>query len=99
MSLPLTRQEADKIAWLARLRLEDAEIETLARQLGQILEYIDILGEVDTEDVEPMAHAVDVANVFRDDAVRESLPRDAALANAPRSDGQCFLVPEILESS
>jgi aspartyl-tRNA(Asn)/glutamyl-tRNA(Gln) amidotransferase subunit C len=58
-----------------------------------------MLNEVDTDDVEPMAHAVEVTNVLREDAVRESLPREAALANAPKTDGECFLVPPILEHS
>jgi aspartyl-tRNA(Asn)/glutamyl-tRNA(Gln) amidotransferase subunit C len=71
----------------------------VAAQLARILDYVEMLNEVDTDDVEPMAHAVEVTNVLREDAVRESLPREAALANAPKTDGECFLVPPILEHS
>ena len=96
MSTFLKREDVTKVALLARLKLSDDEIESFTSQLGQVLEYVEILNELDTADIEPMAHAVDVSNVFREDEVRESLPRDAALANAPKTDGQCFLVPQIL---
>ena len=62
----------------------------MTEQLGGILGYMDLLGEVDTTGVEPMAHARDLANVFRDDVVRPSLDRDQALANAPHRDGVLF---------
>jgi aspartyl-tRNA(Asn)/glutamyl-tRNA(Gln) amidotransferase subunit C len=54
------------------------------------------LSELDTEEVEPMAHAVEVTNVFRADEPRPSLAREEALANAPEQDGQCYLVPAVL---
>jgi aspartyl-tRNA(Asn)/glutamyl-tRNA(Gln) amidotransferase subunit C len=88
-----------KVARLARLKLTPDEQEQMAAQLARILDYVEMLNEVDTDDVEPMAHAVEVTNVLREDAVRESLPREAALANAPKTDGECFLVPPILEHS
>ncbi len=64
-------------------------------QLGDILGYMHLLGEVDTAHVEPMAHARDMANVFRDDVARPSLDREEALANAPHRDEQCYLVPAV----
>lgn len=99
MSSPLTREDVRKIAHLARLKLSDDELETYTAQLGRVLEYVDILNEVDTADVEPMAHGADVSNVFRDDEVRPSLKRAEALANAPKTDGEYFLVPPVLEGS
>jgi len=99
MAAPLTLEEVSKAALLARLKLTDDELKTLTAQLGRVLGYVDILNEVDTEDVEPMAHAVEVANVFRDDAAGESLSRDDALSNAPMTDGKSFLVPQILEGA
>ena len=92
----MNREEVVKIALLARLKLTDDELDRFTSQLGQVLQYVDILNEVDTEDVEPMAHAVELFNVFRDDEVRESLARNEALSNAPKTDGRCFLVPPIL---
>lgn len=97
MSARLTRADVLKVANLGRLRLTDAEIDDCTEKLGRILEYVELLNEVDTENVDPLVHAVELSNVFRDDAVVPSLPRDAALANAPKSDGRFFLVPQILD--
>ena len=99
MSTALTREEVAKVAILARLKLTDDEVDVFTSQMGKILEYVDILNDVDTEDVEPMAHAVELSNVFRADEVRESLDRDEALDNAPKTDGQFFLVPQILDGA
>jgi aspartyl-tRNA(Asn)/glutamyl-tRNA(Gln) amidotransferase subunit C len=93
----LAPEDVRKVASLARLKLTDDEIAEFSEQLGNVLEYVEVLNELDVTDVEPMAHAAEVTNVLRDDAIAESLPRDAALANAPRSDGRFFLVPQILE--
>ena len=98
MTTPLSREEVAKVALLARLKLSAPELELLTTQLGQVLTYVDILNEVDTENVEPMAHAVELSNIFRDDEERPSLSREAALANAPKSDGRYFLVPQILDA-
>ena len=94
--MPLTRQEVERVSLLARLALSDAELDTMTRQLGQVVTYVELLSELNTDDVEPMAHAVDVSNVFADDEVRPSLPREAALANAPHQDGEFYLVPAVL---
>ena len=94
--MALTRADVEKVALLARLRLSDAELETMTGQLAQIVGYVDLLSEVDTEGVEPMAHAVEVTNVFAADEVRPSLPRDEALATAPRHNGRGYLVPAVL---
>ncbi|MCP4193199.1 MAG: Asp-tRNA(Asn)/Glu-tRNA(Gln) amidotransferase subunit GatC [Planctomycetaceae bacterium] len=94
--MSLTRQEVEKVALLARLQLTEDELTTMTSQLGQILEYVDQLRELDTEGVEPMAHAVEMSNVFAEDEVRESLPRDQVLANAPKRDDECYRVPAVL---
>ena len=97
MEKTLTREEVEKVAVLARLKLSDAELDMFTAQLGKVLEYVAILNEVNTDDVEPMAHAVEMKNVFRDDLPTPSLSREQALANAPKTDGKFFLVPQILE--
>ena len=94
--MSLTRQDVEKVALLARLQLTDDELALMTEQLTQIVGYVDQLAEVDTDGVEPMAHAVEVANVFADDEVRPSLPREAALANAPRRNDRGYLVPAVL---
>jgi aspartyl-tRNA(Asn)/glutamyl-tRNA(Gln) amidotransferase subunit C len=92
----LTRADVEKVALLARLQLSDAELDAMTGQLAQIIGYVDLLGEVNTEGVEPMAHAVEVTNVFAEDRVEPSLPREAALANAPRHNDRGYLVPAVL---
>lgn len=95
----LSPADVQKVALLARLKLTEAELDDCANKLGQILDYFTLLNEVDTAGVEPMVHAVEMSDVFREDEVRPSLPRQAALANAPKTDGEFFLVPQILEGS
>lgn len=94
--MSISRTDVEKVALLARLQLTDAELETMTDQLAQIVGYVDQLAEVDTEGVEPMAHAIELANVFKDDRVAASLAREAALANAPHHDGRGYLVPAVL---
>jgi len=96
--MSLTRQDVEKVSLLARLRLGETELETLRGELAQIISYVDQLSEVDTEGVEPMAHAVEVSNVFASDEVKPSLDRDEALANAPHRNKRGYLVPPVLGS-
>ncbi len=90
-------EQVNHVARLARLKLSDTEAVELAEQLGKVLGYIRLLDEVDTEGVEPMVHAIEVRNAFRADEVRDSIAREDALQNAPATDGECFLVPDILQ--
>ena len=92
----LTREDVEKVALLARLQLTDDELDLMTAQLGQIVGYVEQLNELDTDEVDPLAHAVEVTDVFRRDELHESLARDAALANAPKTDGECYLVPAVL---
>ena len=94
--MSISRAEVEKVSLLARLLLSDDELDRMTSQLGEILGYVDLLSEVDTAHVEPMAHALDVANVFRDDVAQPSLERESALANAPHRDEECYLVPAVL---
>ena len=95
--MALTPEEVRWVAHLARLELTDAELATMTRQLAAIVEYVDQLREVNTEGVEPLAHALDVANVFRPDEPSPSLPVDEVLANAPKRSGDFYSVPAVLD--
>lgn len=97
--MPISRDEVIKVSLLGRLLLSEEEIETMTAQLGQILTYMELLDEVDTNQVEPMAHAVEVSDVFRSDHVGASLARDRVLANAPEHDQECYRVPAVLGDS
>ncbi len=99
MSEKLTEEEVRHVAKLARLKCSDAEIKEFTGQLGAILEYVAQLEEVDTENVEPLAHCLPVHNVFRKDEVRPSLSNEKALTNAPQRDGEFFAVPKILDDA
>jgi aspartyl-tRNA(Asn)/glutamyl-tRNA(Gln) amidotransferase subunit C len=94
--MAITRQDIEKVALLGRLQLTDAELATMSHQLAQIVAYVDHLAQVNTDGVEPMAHAVERVNVFRDDRLTASLPREEALANAPHHDARGYLVPAVL---
>jgi aspartyl-tRNA(Asn)/glutamyl-tRNA(Gln) amidotransferase subunit C len=94
--MAISRSEVEKVSLLGRLLLSGEELDKMTAQLGEILQYMDLLAEVDTSQVEPMAHAHDVSDVFRDDQFRPSLTRDEALANAPHRDDECYRVPAVL---
>ncbi len=89
--------EVAKVAILARLRIAPDELPRFTDQLNAIVGFVAQLGELDTSEVEPLAHGVEVRNVFRDDVRGPSLPREAALANAPKRNAEGFLVPAVLE--
>ena len=93
----LTPEEVAKVAILARLRLSPDELQTFTGQLNSIVDFVAQLQEPDTTNVEPLAHGVEVRNVFRDDVIGPSLPREKALANAPKRNDEGFLVPAVLE--
>jgi aspartyl-tRNA(Asn)/glutamyl-tRNA(Gln) amidotransferase subunit C len=95
--MSLTADEVRWVAHLARLQLTDAELATMTRQLSAIVEYVDLLKQVNTDGVEPLAHALEVRNVFRADEPATSLPLDEALANAPQRRGEFYAVPAVLD--
>lgn len=81
---------------MARLQLSDDELGTITPQLEDIVAFVDKLMELDTDGIEPMVHAVETINRWAPDQLGDSLSRDQALANAPNSDEECFLVPPVL---
>ena len=96
--MSLSPEQVSWVAHLARLELGPADREMMARQLSAILEYMEQLKQVNTDGVEPLAHALAVHNVFRDDEPAPSLPVDQALANAPQRKGDFFRVPAVLDN-
>ncbi len=85
------------VAHLARMHLADGEVARLQPQLEQIVGYVQQLGELNVEGIEPTAHAIPVQNVFRADEVRPCLDHDAAMQNAPLAREGQFIVPKIIE--
>ena len=95
--MSLTLDQIRWVAHLARLDLGEAELETMTRQLSAILEYVDQLQKINTDDAEPLAHPLPIHNVFREDEPAPSLPVDDALENAPDRRGDFYGVPAVLE--
>jgi len=94
--MALSREEVLHVAELARLSLRPEEIEIFTRQLNDILAYVEKLQELDTAGVAPLAHVIPVFNAFREDEVKEGLPLDRALENAPAREDDNFLVPRVI---
>ena len=95
--MAITKNEVEYVANLSRLKLSEEEADRYTDQLDTILNFIQKLDELDTSNVEPTSHALNITNVYREDKVRDSIPREMALKNAPKQkDGQ-FRVPPAIE--
>ena len=92
----LTLEDVKHVAKLSRLALPDERLAKLTGELESILGYIDKLAEVDVTNVEPMAHALPVHNVLREDVPQDALPLEKVLQNAPETDGPFFKVPKVI---
>jgi aspartyl-tRNA(Asn)/glutamyl-tRNA(Gln) amidotransferase subunit C len=93
----LTREIVENIAELAKLKLTEAEIERYREQLSAVLDYADMLNNVDTDEIPPTASVLPITNAFRDDVVEAGLAPDQALAMAPKAEAQQFSVDAVLE--
>ena len=92
----LTKKEVEEIALLARLHLEPDELERMQSELGAILEHFGTISKVDTTDVAPMTHAVPQDSPLRADEPQPSLSATEALSQAPKREGNLFVVPAII---
>jgi len=95
--MAITREEVRHVALLFRLGLSEEDIARFQEQLSQILDYFQILQQVDTEGVPPTSHTLPLENVMRDDEARPSYPAEDILANAPLAEGGFFRVRAVLE--
>jgi aspartyl-tRNA(Asn)/glutamyl-tRNA(Gln) amidotransferase subunit C len=85
------------VAHLARLNVSEAEVHLFAEQLSTILDYVEQLNELDTDDVPPTAHPLPLSNVLREDAPKASCPVEEALKSAPVKEGAFFKVPKVID--
>jgi aspartyl-tRNA(Asn)/glutamyl-tRNA(Gln) amidotransferase subunit C len=99
MAKKIDETQVRKVAKLARLDLNDSEVEQFSGELSSIIEYIEKLNELDVEGVEPLAHCLPIHNVFRDDVAQPSLDNASALANAPDKHDGYFKVPKVLDDA
>jgi aspartyl-tRNA(Asn)/glutamyl-tRNA(Gln) amidotransferase subunit C len=94
--MKISKEEVLYVANLARLDIDEAAVEKLTGQIGNILDYVDQLKQVDTTGITPTSHAVPLTNAFREDLEKPHLDRDAALANAPQPENGFFVVPKVV---
>ncbi len=94
--MAITPEDVDRIAQLAKLRFSEEEKLEIARQLDQIVAYVEKLKELDVEGVPPTAHVVELTNVMREDKVEPWLSQEEALANAPAKHHGFFSVPKVI---
>lgn len=93
----ISDETIEYVGILAKLELSGEEKEQAKTDMGRMLDYIDKLGELDTEGVEPMSHVFSAHNVFREDVVTNGDGREETLANAPQRSGDAFVVPPTFE--
>ena len=95
--MAVTKSDVYYVAELARLELGEDEAKQLNKDMNQILEYMELLGEIDTSDIEPLKHVTELRAPMRKDVAKEPLNHDEALKNAPDADSDYFRVPKIIE--
>lgn len=95
--MAIDKETVKYTAHLCRIELQDKELDKLSTQLKGILDFIDKLKQVDIQNIIPTSHILPVKNVLREDALKDSLPVDKVLANAPQKEGNFFVVPKVIE--
>ena len=94
--MSVTIKDVEHVATLARLSFSEEEKEKLTSQLNDILKYMEQLNKLDTTNVEPLAHVIELSNVFRPDEQRPCVSREDALKNAPAATEKFFKVPKVI---
>ncbi|MBE6081537.1 Asp-tRNA(Asn)/Glu-tRNA(Gln) amidotransferase subunit GatC [Acidilutibacter cellobiosedens] len=93
----ISKEEVKHIAELSRLKFNEEEIEDFTRKFSEVLEYVEKLKEVDTEKAEPMYEVNSLIQLMREDKVKESIPKEDALLNAPDKEFGYFKLPKVVE--
>lgn len=95
--MSVTEKDVRYMADLARLQLAEDEVKSFAQDMNKILDYMEMLDELDTSDVEPLEHVIDLESRLRKDEAKEPLSHEDALKNAPDADSDYFRVPKVIE--
>lgn len=96
--MKLSKDEVEKVAWLARLELSEEEKERLTGHLNGIMGHFEELQRLDTSGVDPTSHSIPMSNVFREDAAGPSFTQEEAVSNAPDTRDFYFVVPQVVET-
>ncbi len=97
--MSVTKNDVKKIAELARLEFNETEIENYTVEMNKILDYMEKLNELNTDNVEPLSHPIENSNVFREDIEKGSVSRESALKNAPDKTTEHFKVPKVIKQN
>ena len=92
-----TKELVEDVAERSRIKLDAASTEKMQKELGAIVDFMEILNQLDTESVEPLSHVFNITNVMREDEVRSSYAREDILSNAPEHTDETFIVPKTVE--
>jgi len=95
--MQITNELVSYVANLSRIRLDENEVSEMQAQMSEIVNYMDILNKLDTENVEPLSHIFNITNVMRNDEVKKSYERDEILKNAPAHTEEAFIVPKTVD--
>lgn len=95
--MQITKELVEYVAELSRIKLDEASTEKMQKELGAIVDYMEILNQLDTENVEPLSHVFNITNVMREDEVTASYDREDILRNAPEHTDETFIVPKTVE--
>ncbi len=95
--MTISREDIEKVAVLARIRVDDEQVSALENDLGNILDLVDQLSAADTDAIEPLAHPLDAVQRLRPDEVTETNQREAFQAIAPATENGLYLVPRVIE--
>ncbi len=95
--MKITSEIVEHVANLSRIKLDEEATAKMQKELGAVIEYMEILNSLDTTDIEAKSHIFDVTNVMREDIVKESYDREELLKNAPKRTEETFLVPKTVD--
>lgn len=95
--MEITKNLVEYVSKLSNIKLDETTLNKVENELGEIIKYMDVLNEVDTQGVEPMSHVFSINNVLREDEIKSSFDIDLILKNAPEQTNEAFVVPKIIE--
>lgn len=96
--MKISVQDVMHVAKLSRLQVAEQDVEKFTTQFNDILSYAEVINQLDTSEIKPTAHAIELHNILREDIVKESFTNQQALANAPATENGCYLVPKVVDN-
>lgn len=95
--MQITKELVEYVAELSRIKLDEQSAVKMEKELGAIVEYMEVLKKIDTDNIEPLSHVFNITNVMRDDEIAESYDREDILKNAPEHTDETVVVPKTVE--